>query len=375
MRGRRREQPLFFLSLGAALYGLALIFSATRYDQNLHNLVLKQGVALTVGVVLCLLLSAIDVRRLLEKFWWLLPVLNVVLLLLLIPLGNDDGTGNKSWISLPGGLFNFQPAEIVKLSFLLLLAFQLTKLAERGRNRPKAVLSLLLHVMALCGLVYGVSGDIGMVAVYGIIYLGMLWSAGVHPLWLLGEVAAGVGGMVLLWPRLPAYVRLRFLVVLDHDLDPLGKGFQQERSLLAIGSGQGLGQGYLQGTQTQSLSPSALPARHTDFIFSVAGEELGLLGCLVILALLGAILFRCLWLARKSQDPLFTSVAAGVAAMFGAQTILNVGMCLYVAPVVGVTLPFFSYGGSSLITAFGAVGLVLSMKKERLGGSGNWLEG
>ncbi len=375
MRHGREERPLFFLSLGAALYGLALIFSATRYDQDLHSLVLKQGVALAAGVVLCLLLSAVDVRRLLEKFWWLLPVLNVVLLLLLIPLGNDDGTGNKSWISLPGGLFNFQPAEVVKLTFLLLLAFQLTKLAEKGRNRPKAVLSLLLHVMALCGLLYGVSGDIGMVAVYGIIYLGMLWSAGIHPLWLLGEVAAGVGGMVLLWPRLPAYVRLRFLVVLDHDLDPLGKGFQQERSLLAIGSGQGLGQGYLQGTQTQSLSPSALPARHTDFIFSVAGEELGLLGCLVILALLGAILFRCLWLARKSQDPLFASVAAGVAAMFGAQTILNVGMCLYVAPVVGVTLPFFSYGGSSLITTFGAVGLILSMKKERLGGSGRWLEG
>lgn len=374
--GRRRgERPLFFLSLGAALYGLALIFSATRYDPDLHSLVLKQGVALAAGVVLCLLLSALDVRRLLEKFWWLLPVLNVVLLLLLIPLGNDDGTGNKSWIALPGGLFNFQPAEVVKLTFLLLLAYQLTKLAEKGLNRPKAILSLLLHVMALCGLLYGVSGDIGMAAVYAVIYLGMLWSAGVHPLWLLGEIAAGVGGVVLLWPRLPAYVRLRFLVILDHDLDPLGKGFQQERSLLAIGSGQGLGQGYLQGTQTQSLSPSALPARHTDFIFSVAGEELGLLGCLVILALLGAILLRCLWLARKSQDPLFASVAAGVAAMFGAQTILNVGMCLYVAPVVGVTLPFFSYGGSSLLMAFGAVGLVLSMKKERLGGSGSWLGG
>ena len=371
MRRGRGEKPLFFLSLAAALYGLALIFSATRYDPDLQGLAGKQAIALAAGVVLCRLLNALDVRRLLERLWWLLPILNVVLLLLLVPLGNDDGTGNKSWISLPGGVFNLQPAEVVKLSFLLLLAVQLDKLAEKGLDRPKAILALLAHVLALCGLLYGVSGDIGMAAVYLAIYFGMLWSAGVHPLWLLGEAAAGVAGVILLWPRLPEYVRLRFLVVLDHDLDPLGKGFQQERSLLAIGSGQGLGQGYLQGTQTQSPSPSALPARHTDFIFSVAGEELGLLGCLVILVLLGAIIFRCLWLARRSQDRVFSAVAAGVAAMFGAQTLLNVGMCLYVAPVVGVTLPFFSYGGSSLITAFGAIGLVLSMKKERLGGSGS----
>lgn len=366
------EWPLFALCLGAALYGLALIFSATRYDQDLHGLVAKQAAALGVGVVLCLILSALDVRRLLEKLWWLLPVVNVGLLLLLIPLGNDDGTGNKSWISLPGGLFNLQPAEVVKVTFVLLLALQLRKLGERGLDRPKAVLGLLLHVLALCGLLYGVSGDIGMVAVYLAVYFVMLWSAGVHPLWLAGELAAGVGAVVVLWPRLPEYVRMRFQVVLDHELDPLGKGFQQARSLLAIGSGQATGQGYLQGTQTQSLSPSSLPARHTDFIFAVAGEELGLVGCLMILAVLGAILFRCVWLAHRSRDPLFAGVAMGVAGAFGAQVVLNIGMCLYVAPVVGVTLPFFSYGGSSLLMSFAAVGVVMSMKKEALPGSGSW---
>ena len=372
MGRQKREWPLFFLCLGAALYGLALIFSATRYDPDLHSLVGKQAVALGVGAVLCLVLSALDVRRLLEKLWWVLPLLNVALLLLLVPLGNDDGTGNKSWVALPGGSFNLQPAEVVKVTFVLLLALQLRKLGERGLDRPKAALSLLLHVLALCGLLYGVSGDIGMVAVYLAVYFVMLWSAGVHPLWLAGELAAGVGAVVALWSHLPEYVRLRFQVVLDHDLDPLGKGFQQDRSLLAIGSGQVTGQGYLQGTQTQSLSASSLPARHTDFIFSVAGEELGLVGCLVILALLGAILFRCVWLAHRSRDPLFASVAMGVAGFLGAQTILNVGMCLYVAPVVGVTLPFFSYGGSSLLTAFGAVGVLLAMKKEGLPGSGSW---
>ncbi|WP_418256532.1 FtsW/RodA/SpoVE family cell cycle protein, partial [Evtepia gabavorous] len=163
MGRKKREWPLFFLCLSAALYGLALIFSATRYEETLHGLVGKQAVALGGGVVLCLLLSVLDVRKLLEKLWWLLPVVNVGLLLLLVPLGNDDGTGNKSWISLPGGGFNLQPAEVVKISFLLLLALQLRKLGEKGLNRPKAVFLLLLHVLALCALLYGVSGDIGMV--------------------------------------------------------------------------------------------------------------------------------------------------------------------------------------------------------------------
>lgn len=360
---------LLGLCLAASLFGLALIFSATRWDPALHGALWKQGTALAAGLLLCLGVAALDLRRLLARAWWLLALGNVGLLLLLIPFGNDDGTGNKSWLALPGGIFNVQPAELGKVLFLLLLAFQLQRLARRGLDRPKVILLLAGHALGLCALLYGVSGDLGMVAVYLAIYFVMLWAAGVHPLWLLGELTAGIGAVVLLWPRLPDYVRLRFLVVLDHDLDPLGKGFQQGRSLLAIGSGQGTGQGYLQGLQTQSAASSALPARHTDFIFSVAGEELGFLGCLAVLLLLGAIVVVCVRLARRGGR-LSALVSMGVAGMLGAQTVLNVGMCLYLAPVVGVTLPFFSYGGSSLLTAFGAVGAVLSLTRDRFPGSG-----
>ena len=361
----RKGNWLILLCLGAALYGLALIWSATRYDPDLHSLPMKQAVALGAGVVLCLILRVLPVRAIIEKGWWVLAAGNVGLLLLLIPFGNDDGTGNKSWLALPGGVFNLQPGEVAKVGFLLLLAFQLTHLEQRGLNRPKSIFLLTAHVLALCGLVWVVSGDLGMVTVYLGIWFVMLWSAGVHPLWLLGEVAAGVGAVLLLWPRLPEYVRMRFLVVWDHDLDPLGKGFQQERSLLAVGSGQVTGQGYLQGTQTQSTSASSLPARHTDFIFSVAGEELGLLGCLAILLLLFGIVAGCMALALRKEDRLLSLTAMGVAGMVGVQTILNVGMCLYAAPVIGVTLPFFSYGGSSLLASFGAVGILLSLAGER----------
>lgn len=361
----RKGNWLIALCLGASLYGLALIWSATRYAPDLHGLPLKQLIAVGVGLVLCLILRVLPVRWLVERCWWLLAVGNVGLLLLLIPFGNDDGTGNKSWLALPGGSFNLQPGEVVKVGFLLLLALQLTRLETRGLNRPKAVFLLAAHALGLCSLVWVVSGDLGMVTVYLGIYFVMLWGAGVHPLWLLGELAAGIGTVILLWPYLPEYVRMRFLVVWDHDLDPLGKGFQQERSLLAIGSGQVTGQGYLQGTQTQSSSASSLPARHTDFIFSVAGEELGLAGCLAILILLFGIVAGCMALALRKEDRLLSHTAMGVAGMLGVQMILNVGMCLYAAPVIGVTLPFFSYGGSSMLVSFGAMGILLSLAKER----------
>ena len=360
----RKGTWLIGLCLGASLYGLALIWSATRYEPDLHGLPPKQLIALGAGLILCLILRWLPVQSLMEKCWGLLVIGNVGLLLLLIPFGNEDGTGNKSWLALPGGIFNLQPGEVVKVGFLLLLALQLTRLEKRGLHRPKAILLLTAHVLGLCGLVWVVSGDLGMVTVYLCIYFGMLWGAGVHPLWLLGELVAGVGAAVLLWPHLPDYVRMRFLVVWDHDLDPLGKGFQQERSLLAIGSGRVTGQGYLVGTQTQSPSPSSLPARHTDFVFSVAGEELGMVGCLFILLFLATIILGCMVLARKG-DRLLTLTAMGVAGMLGAQTILNVGMCLYVIPVIGVTLPFFSYGGSSMLASFGAVGILLSLARER----------
>ncbi len=364
-RQESREWLLPSLCLISSLFGILLIYSATRYDEALHRAVGKQLIALAGGVLLCLLLSILDIRKLVERGWLLLLGGNIGLLLLLIPLGQEDGTGNKSWLALPGGIFNFQPAEVVKLGFLLLLAKQLGLLREKGLNRPRAILFLAGHALSLCALLYLVSGDIGMVAVYLAIYFVMLWAGGVHPLWLLGELGVFAGGVALLWNHLPSYIRLRILVVFDHDLDPLGKGFQQGRSLLTIGSGQVFGQGYLHGLQTQSSSPSALPARHTDFIFSVAGEEWGLIGCIVILALLSGIVLRCMLLARCSGSPLFSDVAMGLAGLFLSQVIFNVGMCLYLLPVVGVTLPFFSYGGSSLLASFGGIGIFLSLWRER----------
>ena len=146
--------------------------------------------------------------------------------------------------------------------------------------------------------------------------------------------------------------------MLDHELDPLNVGWQQDRSLLAIGSGQVTGQGLCHGLLTQSGAESCLPARHTDFIFAVAGEELGLLGCAAFLLLLTAIILRCVQTGLTAPDGMSALVCMGFAGMLLCQTLLNVAMCLYLAPVVGLTLPFFSYGGSSVVTLFAAMGMV-----------------
>jgi rod shape determining protein RodA len=166
-----------------------------------------------------------------------------------------------------------------------------------------------------------------------------------------------------LWDR---YLVMRFRILFDHTLDPQGYGFQQTRSLLAIGSGKLFGQGYLHGTQTQSNSSSALPARHTDFIFAVCGEELGLVGCLLLLGILSLIVLRCMWISRHASSPFYAYVCMGIAGMLLAQITFNVGMCLYVLPVMGLTLPFISYGGSSIITLFAAMGIVSSAKAKTL---------
>ena len=221
--------------------------------------------------------------------------------------------------------------------------------------------------MALCGLYFVISGDMGNALVFLFIFVCMAFTAGFALRWFaLAFGVAGVG-ITALWTftdLIPLYMKERFIVLLDHSYDPLGRGWQQTRSLLAIGSGGVFGQGYLQGTQTQSTSSWSLPARWTDFIFSVTGEELGMVGCLAIIALLTAIILRCLTVARRTQTAYSSYVCVGMAAMLIFQTVENIGMCLFVMPVIGLTLPFFSYGGSSIVTLFAAMGIVSGIKKR-----------
>lgn len=365
---------LLGLCTAASLYGLLLIFSATRYIGGYRNIIV-QSAAIVLGIVVYIFLSSVDFELFTEKSWKLLLIGSLgFILLTLTPLGISVG-GNRSWLSIPGFPVNIQPAEIAKLSFVLLFSLQCTRLQERGISRPGSVFQLVGHTGLMCAAIAVASGDFGMALTYLVIFVVVSWSAGVKKRWFLLAILLSAALLFFIWPHVKdIYFFRRITVVIDHltgNPDTIweqtqGVGYQQTRSLLAIGSGGLFGMGYLQGTQTQSKSTVSIIDRETDEIFAVCGEELGLVGCALVLLLLAAIILRCIWVSRRASSPHSALIAMGFAGMLLIQTAVNVGMCLYVFPVIGLTLPFFSYGGSSIVTMFAAMGIVSSIKMRSL---------
>ena len=374
---RKGDLILLTLCLAASGYGLLLIYSATRFEDN-NKAILVQLIGIALGVLGYMILTFVDFQLFTEKNWKFLFCFSVIfILLLLTPLGDDVG-GNLNWLALdriiPGFPLNIQPNEIVKIPFILILALQLSNLQSKGDiSSISSVAQFGGFTLFMLALIAAICGDMGMCVIYMMIFVVMSWSAGVKLRWFVLVGGSIVAAAVIAWffilPETSLwtdYRIMRFRVVFDHDLDPMDKGFQQSRSILAFGSGKLFGQGYLNGLQTQSPIESALPARHTDFIFSVCGEELGLIGCAVLLLLLSAIVIRCIWIAHRASTPFYAYVCMGMAGMLLFQIIFNIGMCLYVLPVMGLTLPFISYGGTSVMTLFACMGIVSSVKAKTL---------
>lgn len=373
---RKGDVLLLVLCLLASCFGLVLIYSATRYDPKLSSYPIKQAAFICLGVIAYIVLSFVDIELFTERSWKWMFLFNVFIILLLLTrfgIGKEQ-TGNNSWLSFPFLPVTIQPAEIAKLFFVLILSLQCARYREYGISRPGSVLRLTAHTLFMAGLIAVVSGDFGMVLVYFLIFAIMAFSAGVKLRWFaLGGflILAMIAAIAVLSVKSETfmlkfgYIIRRFTEVFTRS-DPQGSGWQQTRSVLAIASGQLTGQGFLNGTQTQSASEQSLPARHTDEIFAVCGEEFGLIGCIVALLLLCAIILRCFWVARFARSHLSAYIAMGYGAMLLIQTAINVAVCLYVFPVVGLTLPFFSYGGSSILTLFAAMGIVSGVKMRSL---------
>ena len=366
---KRSDLVLLGLCLAVSGFGLALVWSATRFSATYHSLPYKQAIAIALGVAAYILCSLVDVELLMER-WKPVFILSSLFILSLAIFGTGY-QGNRNWLELSWMPFSIMPAEIIKLFWVMLLAKQLTHLQRRDPrdlSRTTSVLQLAAHLIWFCGLIFVVSGDAGSALVYGAIFVVMCWVAGLKKRWFLAGVAVAAAGCVGLWLFLSEdnYWLMRVKVVLDHDLDPLDKGWNQTRSLLAIRSGGLTGEGYMQGILTLHPSKNALPERYTDFIFSTCAEELGLVGCVILLCLLMVVILRCFWVSSKAPSALSALVCAGYGAMLLFQVGLNVGMCLYVLPVVGNTLPFVSYGGSSIVTLFAAMGFVSGIKRRSL---------
>ena len=288
---RQADWLLLCLCCGAALFGLVMIASATNF-LNSWKMVIVQACAIVLGVGIYFLMSQIDLTEAAKRWKWLLGFGIVMFLLLKTPLGIENN-GNRAWLGIQGFPANIQPAEIVKLTFILVLSRQLVWVKENwGLKSLRSIAFLAGHVLLMVGLYYVISSDMGSALVYIFIFAAMAFVAGVAARWFIIALLGGGAAFYLLWEldKIPDYMKERFMVVFDHDLDPLGAGWQQTRSLLALGGGKLTGQGLFHGIQTQGEYSGSLPFRYTDFIFSAIGEELGMLGCLAVLLLLAAII-------------------------------------------------------------------------------------
>lgn len=365
---KKMDLLLLGLCLTATCYGIVLIASATIGPTGSYSNVIVQSAAMVIGIGLYTAFSIIDIEHFAEK-WWLFFLFDVVLILMLVtPLGRGQG-GNKSWLYIPHMPFMIQPSEIVKLPFTILLAKQMAWFRQNRRMRGwDSLFWPAAHTGFMVLLIYAVSSDAGSALVYLMIYIGMAFAAGLPWYWfVIGFVGAGVGilGLVI-FDKVPAHMMDRFIALFNHNYDPQGVNWQQNRGIMALGSGGLFGQGLFNGIQTQSTNDWALPERETDFIFCVAGEELGMVGCLVIILLEAAIIYRCFQTARLAKTTMGSYICVGLATMLMFQTIENIGMCLYVMPVIGLTLPFFSYCGSSIVTLLAAMGIISGVRSRTL---------
>jgi len=281
----------------------------------------------------------------------------LLLIMVLIPgigSGLEEKGGNR-WITF--GSFGFQPSEIVKIGFILTMAKHIS-LIEQDVNKPKTLAFLVLHMVIVVGLVL-LQPDLGTALVFISIFITMLFFAGLNYKYILCAIGGVIAAMPVFWFFiLRDYQKTRIYTFLNPESDMMNTGYQVVQSKIAVGSGQLFGKGFMKG----SAQFGFLPERHTDFIFSVISEEFGFIGSVIVVALLFAIIGRCIYIARNAKNSLGTYITLGVVAMLLFQVFENVGMCIGLMPVTGITLPFISYGGSSLVTNMVALGLVFNVR-------------
>ena len=354
---RKGDLILLLMCLIVTTFGCLMISSATQVYGSGARYVIIQISAALIGVFVFAIISSVD-AEFFSEHRTVLVLFNMFLLALLIPFGTDNGTGNKSWLNIPLMPVDIQPAEICKITYVLIMASVMNANQNRLSSVP-SVIQMVFHLGLLVGVNMILSRDAGVSLIFVFIFIGMAFAGGVSMLWFL--IAGGALAVAL--PFIYEYVmgdyqRLRIQVLFDPSLDPLGTGarYHTMRSLRSLTGGGVTGQGLFQGNRTNTFG--ALYAQHTDYIFSAIGEEMGYVGCIVVLLLLLAIVIRIIQVGTRSQNYLRRMVCFGAAMALIFQVCSNVGMCIGVTPVIGLTLPFISYGGSSILSLYAMLGLV-----------------
>ena len=353
---KKGDMVLLILCLVVAAFGVVFIASATsaeKFGSNLKYLIV-QTVSIGLGVMMYALVSSIDLDYLSEHRG-VMVAFNVFLLLMLIsPLGTDNNTGNRSWIDLK--VISVQPAEICKITYIIINASVMSSHQNRI-SHPISIAHMLLHLGILVVLNLALSSDMGVSLIFVFIFIGMAFAGGVSLWWFALAIGGIAAAFPILWQFLGEYQRNRIRILFDPTIDPQGinERYHSKTNLQSLTGGGLTGQGLFQGNRTQG---GALFAQHTDYIFSSMGEELGFVGCVVIMLLELAIIARCIYVGVRCQDYMRRLVCYGAASALMFQLMINVGMCIGVMPVIGLTLPLISYGGSSVVTIFAMLGLV-----------------
>ncbi|WP_338696435.1 rod shape-determining protein RodA [Streptomyces sp. Q6] len=366
---RRLDWPILLSAVALSMIGAALVYSATRNRTELnqgdpyyflfrHLLNTGIGFALMVGTIWLghrTLRTAVPILYGLSVF---------LVLLVLTPLGATVN-GAHAWIIVGGG-FSLQPSEFVKITIILGMAMLLAARVDAGdREYPDhRTVVQALGLAAVPMMVVMLMPDLGSVMVMVMIVLGVLLASGASNRWVLGLIGVGAAGAVAVWQLgvLDDYQIARFAAFANPALDPAGVGYNTNQARIAIGSGGLSGAGLFHGSQTTG---QFVPEQQTDFVFTVAGEELGFVGAGAIVLLLGVLLWRACRIARETTELYGTIVAAGIIAWFAFQAFENIGMTLGIMPVAGLPLPFVSYGGSSMFAVWVAVGLLQSIRVQR----------
>ncbi|MEU7277234.1 rod shape-determining protein RodA [Streptomyces sp. NPDC045431] len=366
---RRLDWPLLFSALALSFVGSLLVWSATRNRTELNHgdpyyFLLRHVLNTGIGFALMVGTLWLGHRTLRGAVPVLYGISVVLVLLVLTPLGATIN-GAHAWIVIGGG-FSLQPSEFVKITIILGMAMLLAAKVDAGDQLypDHRTVAKSLGIAVLPMAIVMLMPDLGSVMVMVVIVLGVLLASGASNRWVLGLIGAGAIGAALVAALgvLDEYQINRFAAFANPELDPAGVGYNTNQARIAIGSGGLYGAGLFNGHQTTG---QFVPEQQTDFIFTVAGEELGFIGAGTILALLGVVLWRACRIARETTELYGTIVAAGIIAWFAFQSFENIGMTLGIMPVAGLPLPFVSYGGSSMFAVWVAIGLLQSIRVQR----------
>ena len=360
---KRTDIILWIISFVMSVFSLALLLSVSRTSN--FNYFKTQFIAIVLGYVGAWLITKSDYRFLANKWYWVAGVCIFLILCTLIfgkSVTGNSGVDARAWLVLPGGI-TFQPSELAKIGFIVTFSKHLDYLKTHDKLKSFTnVLLLAAHALVPMLLTH-LQGDDGAAAIFFFMFLFMSFAAGVQIRYFGIVFAVLILSVPILWNHVFAeYQKQRILCQFNPESDPLGMGFQQIQGKLSIGSGGLWGYGLFSGPR---VGYNAVPIQESDFIFSVAGEELGFIGCIAIIIILFALLFRTIQIATYSCDKIGTYMCFGFLGLIASQTIFNLGMCLSVLPVMGVTLPFFSAGGSSSACFYLGIGIIQSVYMQR----------